>query len=108
GSTACTARRARCTTALPARAGRASSCGVAPPRARSRPRGARRLRARPRADRPTSSSRSHELAEAVAHEPVEVDREGAVGPGELTEVHEEERPLFVEDGVRACRGAGEA
>src|SRR5262249_61766376 len=68
--------------------------------ARLRHRGARRRRAPPRAVRPTTSPRSHELAEAVADKCVEVDRQLTVRIGEVAEKHEEIGAILVDDRIR--------
>src|SRR4051812_8364972 len=44
---------------------------------------------------PGASSDAYEIAEAVPDEAVEVDRQQPVRPGEVAEVHEEERALLV-------------
>src|SRR5437763_1850407 len=60
--------------------------------------------ARPRAERARGSPATpsgEQLAEALAHEVVEARRQDAVRPGELAQVHEQERALLVAGGVRA-------
>src|SRR4051795_7568178 len=96
-STAYTERRAPSTTGRREWAAPPSCRARARRRARWRCRGARRPRGPRRADLRTTSPRAHELAEALADETVEVDRQLPVRARELTQVHEEKGALLVAD-----------
>src|SRR4051812_50051043 len=86
-------RRARCTTLPVAACGRRRCVSAPSRRAPPRPRAARDLRARPRVGRVSSDHRPERVAERLAHEIVEVEREQTGGGGIVAQIEEEGLPL---------------